>query len=124
MLVLIVVAFFASPASAQLSLLQMEDMRLLYFEATQGYLAPHVARCFINSLELQKELWGWEPSEPVTVILVDLSDRGNASASVAVTTREWYAAGVGLVRLEREETSTSPFLKNGRQTWTLLDYGN
>jgi len=52
------------------------------------------------------------------------TDRGNASASVAVTTREWYAAGVGLVRLEREETSTSPFLKNGRQTWTLLDYGN
>ena len=52
------------------------------------------------------------------------TDRGNASASVTVTTREWYAPGVGLVRLEREETSTSPFLKNGRQTWTLLEHGD
>jgi len=57
-----------------------KDLRLLYYEATQGYLAPHVARCFINSLELHRELWGWEPTQPITVILVDLSDRGNASA--------------------------------------------
>jgi hypothetical protein len=71
---------FAPPASAQLSQLMMEDMRLLYFEATQGYLAPHVARCFHNSLEFQRELWGWEPTEAVTVIMVDLSDRGNAAA--------------------------------------------
>jgi len=58
----------------------MEDLRLLYFEATQGYLAPHVARCFHNSLEFQREIWGWEPTEPITVILVDFSDSGNASA--------------------------------------------
>ena len=78
--VLVVFAVFAPPASAQLSQLMMEDMRLLYFEATQGYLAPHVARCFVNSLEFHRELWGWEPSEPITVILVDFSDRGNAAA--------------------------------------------
>lgn len=52
------------------------------------------------------------------------TDRGNASASVTVTTREWYAPGIGLVRLERDETSTSPFLKNGHQRWALLDYGD
>jgi len=58
----------------------MEDLRLIYFEATHGYLSPHLARCFHNSLEFQREIWGWEPSEPITVILVDFSDRGNASA--------------------------------------------
>jgi len=72
--------FLVSPASAQLGELETEDMRLLYFESTQGYLAPYVVRCFINSLEFQEELWGWQPSEKVTVILIDLSDRGNASA--------------------------------------------
>jgi len=77
---LVVFTLFAFPASAQLSQLMMEDMRLLYFDATQSYLAPHVARCFINSLEFHRELWGWEPSQPITVILVDLSDRGNAAA--------------------------------------------
>ncbi|MEQ8235078.1 MAG: hypothetical protein RLW61_02390 [Gammaproteobacteria bacterium] len=52
------------------------------------------------------------------------TDRGNASARVTVSTREWYAPGVGLVRLERDERSTSPFLKSGRQVWTLLEYGD
>jgi len=70
----------SSPASAQLSQLTMEDMRLLYFESTEGYLAPHVARCFLNSMEFQRKIWGWEPSEKTTIILVDFSDQGNASA--------------------------------------------
>ena len=60
--VLVVAAVFSTPASAQLSQLMMEDMRLLYFDATQGYLAPHVARCFVNSFEFQREFWGWEPA--------------------------------------------------------------
>ncbi len=78
---LAVMLVLASPVdSAQLDQMTTEELRLLYFEATQGYLAPHVARCFINSLELHRELWGWEPTQPVTVILVDFSDRGNASA--------------------------------------------
>lgn len=80
LLLVLVSTLFAPAASAQLSQLMMEDMRLIYFEATQGYLAPHVARCFVNSLEFQRELWGWEPSEPITMIMVDLSDRGNAAA--------------------------------------------
>ena len=80
LLVFLISAVFAPPASAQLSQLMMEDLRLIYFEATHGYLSPHLARCFHNSLEFQREIWGWEPSEPITVILVDFSDQGNASA--------------------------------------------
>ena len=70
----------SSSITIELDQMTTEDLRLLYFDATQGYLAPHVARCFLNSLELHRELWGWEPSQPVTVLLVDLSDRGNAAA--------------------------------------------
>ncbi|MBK6659723.1 MAG: hypothetical protein IPG43_16935 [Proteobacteria bacterium] len=51
------------------------------------------------------------------------TDRGNGAASVAVEVREWYAPGVGLVKLERRETSKSTFLKDGRQHWELLDHG-
>ena len=80
LLALVFSAAFSAPASAQLNQLMMEDLRLLYFEATQGYLAPHVARCFHNSLEFQRQIWGWEPTEPITVILVDFSDSGNAAA--------------------------------------------
>jgi hypothetical protein len=76
-----VILLLPSPSSSiELDQMTTEELRLLYFEATQGYLAPHVARCFLNSLELHRELWDWEPSQPVTVLLVDLSDRGNAAA--------------------------------------------
>ena len=76
-----VVLLLPSPAAAiELDEMTTDELRLLYFDATQGYLAPHVARCFLNSLERHRELWGWQPSQPVTVVLVDLSDRGNAAA--------------------------------------------
>ena len=52
------------------------------------------------------------------------TDRGNGTASVAVAVREWYARGVGLVKLERRESSDSSFMKSGEQTWELLDYGD
>lgn len=78
--VAVILILVPSSASVELDEMTTEELRLLYFDATQGYLAPHVARCFLNSLERHRELWGWEPSQPVTVILVDLSDRGNASA--------------------------------------------
>lgn len=51
------------------------------------------------------------------------TDRGNSSAEVRVETREWYAPGLGPVRVERNETSASTFLINGRETWELIDYG-
>lgn len=52
------------------------------------------------------------------------TDRRNSAAAVTVATREWYAPGVGLVQLERTEASASSFLKTGRQTWVLLDFGD
>ena len=79
--VTVILLLASSSASIELDQMTTEELRLLYYEATQGYLAPHVARCFVNSLELHRELWSWEPSQPITVILVDFSDRGNASAA-------------------------------------------
>jgi hypothetical protein len=67
-------------ASIDLAEKSNDELRLLYFDATQGFLAPHVARCFFNSLEFHRELWGWEPSQPITVVLLDFTDRGNAAA--------------------------------------------
>lgn len=49
-------------------------------------------------------------------------DRGNASAEVHVTHREWYAPGVGLIKSARMETSDSPFLKAGEYSQLLLQF--
>ncbi len=50
------------------------------------------------------------------------TDRGNASARVAVEHHEWYAPGVGLVKATRSESAESPFLKTGHYTQELISY--
>src|SRR5687768_6733972 len=69
------------PAAAQLKELETKDLRLVYVDVTEAYLAPHVARTFHNSLDFQRRIFGWTPTERVTVLLTDFSDSGNAGAT-------------------------------------------
>jgi hypothetical protein len=77
------ICLFASPpaARAQLQALETEHLRLVYESATLSYLAPHVARCFENSLRFHRELFDYDPSEKITVILNDFADFGHAAAT-------------------------------------------
>ena len=50
------------------------------------------------------------------------TDRGNANATVTVILQEWYAPGIGLVKMTRSENSESPFLKTGYFTQELLQF--
>jgi hypothetical protein len=68
-------------ASAQLKSLETDDLRLLYVSPAQAFLTPHAGRCFENALGFERKLFDYRPSEKVTVLLTDLSDVGNASAS-------------------------------------------
>ena len=52
-----------------------------------------------------------------------VTDRGNTQAVVTVSMREWFAPGIGLVKIERAERSDSPFLKDGEQSYELLAFG-
>ena len=64
-----------------LSQIELPDLRLVYQDPLLTYLTPHAARTFINSLAWQRRIFGWNPSEPVTVMLKDFSDYGNAAAT-------------------------------------------
>jgi hypothetical protein len=71
----------AGPAGAQgLSLLETENQRMLYLDPATTYLAPYAARTIENSLLGQRAIFGYEPAEKVTVLLMDFSDSGNAGA--------------------------------------------
>ncbi len=63
-----------------LAYLETDDLKLLYFDPTLAYLSPHVARTFVNAMEWQRRIFGWEPWERTTVLLKDFSDYGNAAA--------------------------------------------
>ena len=68
-------------ASAQLATTELEGVRFVYLPGTQDYLVPHAARTFLNAFAFHKKLFGFEPSEEVTVLMLDLEDTGNASAT-------------------------------------------
>ena len=71
----------ASAAGAQgLSMVETDDLRLVYFDPNQAYLVPRAIQTFHSSLERQKSILGYEPKEKTTVLLVDFKDYGNGGA--------------------------------------------
>ena len=74
------VLLHVSTAHAQLAQLETPDIRIVYVPGLDTFLLPHAARSFLNSLRFQKALFDFTPSEKPTVLLIDLSDSGNASA--------------------------------------------
>nr|NUR37100.1 hypothetical protein [Sphingomonas sp.] len=63
-----------------LSTLETKDLRLLYLDPAQTYLTPYLGRAFENSLAFHEKNLRWKPWEPVTILLKDFSDYGNAAA--------------------------------------------
>jgi WD40 repeat protein len=70
----------AATGSAQMKSLETDDFNVVYFPI-EGYLAPHVARCFENAMRFDRKLFDWTPSEKVVLFLHDFGDTGNAAAS-------------------------------------------
>lgn len=66
-----------------LEALETEELLLLNASSNTPELAPHAARSFLNSLDFHKKLFNWNPADGVTVVLMDSSDAGSASAGVA-----------------------------------------
>jgi hypothetical protein len=72
----------AAPSHAQgLSEIDTDDLRMLYRDPSQTYLIPHAGRCFENSMQFERWLFEYTPSQKVSVLLNDYSDEGNASAT-------------------------------------------
>jgi len=63
-----------------LSRIETQDLRLLYFDPSETYLTPYVGRSFQNALNFQRRIFDWEPWDQVTLLLKDFGDYGNAAA--------------------------------------------
>jgi len=68
---------------------ETDDLRLLYFDPQTTYLLPHVTRSYQNSLEFQRYIFDWTPSEKTTLMLQDFSDYGNAAVTSSPTNVLW-----------------------------------
>ena len=56
---------------------ETKDVNLYYYDYL-SFLEPHAIRTFTNSVEWQRRMFGWAPSEKTTVLLKDFVDYGNA----------------------------------------------
>ncbi len=70
------------PLRAQLRAVDTPELRLVYVDPTETYLVPYAVRTFLNSLSFQRRVFGLDSKQPVTVLLVDFQDAGNAGATV------------------------------------------
>ena len=59
-----------------------DELRVVYLTESNEYILPHLSRCFLNSLGFYEALFGYTPSEEVTVLLQDFDDYGYAGATV------------------------------------------
>ena len=82
-LVLCCLTGMAEAESFEMDVVETEDLRLLYFDLTQGYLVPHTTRSFQNSYQFQQRIFNWTPDGKVILVLTDFTDYGNAGAGVA-----------------------------------------
>ena len=80
---IVLLAFVVAPDAvhAQLASVEAGKMLLVYVSGSESFLVPHAARTFLNSLATQQRLFGYEPDQDISVLLLDLQDSGNASAT-------------------------------------------
>ncbi len=71
----------ANAFAQQLSSVETDKLRLLYFDPTETYLVPRVIQTFHNSIERQESILGYTSDEKITILLTDFADYGNAGAT-------------------------------------------
>ena len=63
-----------------LKIVETDELEVVYFDPSGASLAPYVTQSFLNSLNAQKKLFGYQPDGKVSILLQDFGDRGNATA--------------------------------------------
>lgn len=62
-------------------MLETDDLKMISYDFGHQYILPHAAKSFHNSLNFHRQLFDYEPSEKVNVLIQDFGDYGNAGAT-------------------------------------------
>ena len=76
----LILAQTAAGVGLELKTVEGENLRLIYF-GEESYIVPHLTRSFQNSLRFHSRLFGYQPSEKITIILQDMDDYGYAGTT-------------------------------------------
>jgi 6-phosphogluconolactonase (cycloisomerase 2 family) len=81
-MLILLVALQSLNGYAQINQFNTPDLRLIYLGKGYYYMVPHMARCYENAMQFQKNFWHYTPSEEVTILLNDFADIGNGGTLV------------------------------------------
>jgi hypothetical protein len=56
-----------------------DELRIVYYDPGESSLLPHVTQSFLSGLADHKRVWGYVPTDGVTVFLTDFTDIWNAA---------------------------------------------
>jgi hypothetical protein len=79
-LALAFVVWGAIPVAAQLAEEKTKGLRVVYVHGGESFL-PHATSTTLDGLAVQKRLFGYEPLEDLTLLMLDLADTGNGETS-------------------------------------------
>jgi hypothetical protein len=65
----------------QIKMQRSPNLHLLYLTKEHEFIISHVVRSFDNALSMHKRLFGFTPTEPVTVLVQQFGDVGNGAAT-------------------------------------------
>jgi len=80
--VMFVIGVHQTAGAQGLETLETQDLKLLFFNPGESYLAPYAAVSFENSMRSQRAIFDFEPYEKVSVLMTDFADHGGAGALV------------------------------------------
>jgi len=66
---------------SQISLIETTEGAIVSYHPGHKQYLDHAARCFHNTLKFQKSLFGYTPSEKISVFIEDFGDFGNGGAT-------------------------------------------
>ena len=74
---LVVTTIALAAGAQQLESRRTRDLDLIYYDKAHEYLSYHLARSFENSLAFHRKLFGYDPSDPVVILMQDFGDYGH-----------------------------------------------
>ena len=97
---------------AQIHSLRTHDLQLLYLDGAHAYIVPHLASCFENTISFHHAVFGYYPTDVVTILMEDFNDYGHGGTS----SMPWNSLDIGMEPFDYEY-DTQP--ANERMNWLM-----
>ena len=85
LVILLWIGLWTNSASGQLKTTETEDVDIIYTSPLHKYLLPQLVSTFTNSYNFHRNLFGYTPTENISILMQDFGDFGHGGADALPT---------------------------------------